>query len=900
MKRLIIFALYLTTLWVGVYGNPSSTPIIYIDSNGVMRWSDTRKEASFFGVNYTLPFAHAYRALGYLKLDRKAAIDKDVYHLSRLGFNAFRIHLWDVELTDGQGNLIENEHLDLMDYLIAKLKERNIHIVITAQTNFGNGYPERNQPTGGFSYQYDKCSIHSHPEAIAAQERYLTALVKHTNSYTGLAYKDDPSIVGFEINNEPCHAGTKDDVKAYINRMIKTIQKTGNRKPVFYNVSHNGYVVEAYYDTPIQGTTYQWYPIGLVSGQTQTGNFLPYVDRYDIPFDQVKGFNKKIRLVYEFDPADILYSYMYPAMARTFRTAGFQWITQFSYDPMDMAFANTEYQTHFLNLAYTPHKAISMKIAAEAAQSLPRGVSYGSYPKDTIFGDGFRVSYIHDLSELNNGTKYYYSNDTGTQPKNASQLVSIAGCGSSPIVTYEGTGAYFIDRLESGVWRLEVMPDAMVVNDPFAKPSLEKEVVTIAYGSWDMTLQIPDLGSEFTLTELSKESKADRVSRLKKEKENGLKEHNAKESTINKSHMNEHSMKDGIIPSLQPGVYLLKRANCVPAQNWNAESSWNNIRLGEYAAPASRATSYHIAHTPLSTIEAGRPLKISAQIIGPSIPDSVVIYTDKVSFWNEYNPTINMERIHGYKYEATIPATEIKEGCFKYNIVVYEGQGNRTYTFPAPTLADNSMYGYSAGIIGNPLDWNYTSNQYWSTNIVAPNSAITLLTVTDTYSGIEAYTLPEWNELERKLLNDSPIEKPLLRFSFTPKGTNPEHFLRSLVKGKIADRKEKVRVCTTLCIRVARDKELPEGLSAGFVTSDGYTYKSLCPTPSKEGIIRIPFDQLRQTDTALLPVAYPSFLKQYFHPETDIPFLPEKIEKLEISIKESKQPIIELGEVWLE
>ena len=130
-----------------------------------------------------------------------------MYHLSRLGFNAYRIHLWDVELTDGEGNLSENDHLDLMDYLIAKLKERNIHIVITAQTNFGNGYPERNEPTSGFSYKYDKCSMHSEPEAIAAQERYLYSLVRHTNPYTGLAYKDDPSIVGFEINNEPCHSG---------------------------------------------------------------------------------------------------------------------------------------------------------------------------------------------------------------------------------------------------------------------------------------------------------------------------------------------------------------------------------------------------------------------------------------------------------------------------------------------------------------------------------------------------------------------------------------------------------------------------------------------------------------------------------------------------------------------
>ena len=67
------------------------------------------------------------------------------------------------------------------------------------------------------------------------------------------------------------------------------------------------------------------------------------------------------------------------------------------------------------------------------------------------------------MSELNNGKKFYYSNHTNTQPKDASQLVSIAGCGSSPIIRYEGTGAYFMDCLEPGVWRLEVMPDAVVV-----------------------------------------------------------------------------------------------------------------------------------------------------------------------------------------------------------------------------------------------------------------------------------------------------------------------------------------------------------------------------------------------------------------------------------------------------
>ena len=662
MKRQFILTfICLLFTFTGMQGKVT-TPIIYIDGNGVMRWSDTHEEASFFGVNYTLPFAHAYRALGYLGLDRKAAIDKDVYHLSRLGLNAYRIHLWDVELTDGQGNLLENEHIDLMDYLIAKLKERNIHIVITAQTNFGNGYPERNIQTGGFSYKYDKCDMHSNPEAIAAQETYLRDLVKHTNPYTGLAYKDDPSIVGFEINNEPCHSGTKEEVKAYINRMLKSMSKAGNRKPVFYNVSHNGYVAEAYYETTVQGTTYQWYPIGLVSGQTQQGNFLPYVDRYDIPFaGKVKEFNKKARMIYEFDPADIMYSYMYPAMVRTFRTAGFQWITQFAYDPIDLAFANTEYQTHFLNLAYTPNKAISMKIAAEAARSLKRGESYGSYPQDTIFGNGFRVSYAEDLSELNNGEKFYYSNQTNTPPKDASKLVSIAGCGSSPIVDYEGTGAYFIDCLESGVWRLEVMPDAVVVNDPFAKPSLKKEVVSIIYGTWDMALRIPDLGKAFTLTALDK-----------------------------KNDRKEETVTNGVICDLRPGVYLLKRNGCTPQQNWKADSRWNSIRIGEFVAPTPRTMDYKVTHTPASIAEAGKALTINAQVAGSVFPDSVIIYTDKVSFWNEHNPYIKMKRTSGYTYQAILPAADIKEDCFKYNIIVC--RGDSTHTYPA----GNSVTGSSS------------------------------------------------------------------------------------------------------------------------------------------------------------------------------------------------------------
>lgn len=101
---------------------------IYIDKSGTMRWTGSNEEASFYGVNYTLPFAHAYRAIRYTNKNHKEAIDKDVYHFARLGFNAYRIHVWDVEISDEEGKLIKNNHLDLLDYLIAKLRERNIYM----------------------------------------------------------------------------------------------------------------------------------------------------------------------------------------------------------------------------------------------------------------------------------------------------------------------------------------------------------------------------------------------------------------------------------------------------------------------------------------------------------------------------------------------------------------------------------------------------------------------------------------------------------------------------------------------------------------------------------------------------------------------------------------------------
>ena len=100
--------------------------LIYIDKEGVVRYSNSNKEAAFFGVNYTVPFAYGYRSHKAMGVDLEKAIQQDVYHMSRLGLDAFRVHMWDVELSDSLGNVLDNEHLKLFDFLIAELKKKNI------------------------------------------------------------------------------------------------------------------------------------------------------------------------------------------------------------------------------------------------------------------------------------------------------------------------------------------------------------------------------------------------------------------------------------------------------------------------------------------------------------------------------------------------------------------------------------------------------------------------------------------------------------------------------------------------------------------------------------------------------------------------------------------------------
>ncbi len=832
-----------------------ATGKIYVDNHGRMRETSTGNEVRYYGVNYTLPFAHAYRAMNKLGVNHKDAIDRDVYHISRMGANAFRLHLWDVELTDSIGNLLDNEHLDLLDYLIESLEKRGIDIILTAQTNFGNGYPERDEPAGGFSYLYDKCEMHSNPDAIEAQKKYLAALANHKNKYTGKTYANDEAIIAMEINNEPCHDTSARQVTSYINAMARTLRKNKWSKPVLYNVSHNMPLAQGYYDADIDGTTFQWYPIGLVSGHRRTGNFLPYVDDYFIPYASMKGYKDKAKVIYEFDPADMLDSYLYPAIARTFAQNGFQWATQFAYDPIDMASYNTEYQTHFLNLAYTPQKAIGMKIASRVMQTTSEGSQTEKYPVDTVFGSA-TVSYKRNLAMWNTPQEYFYTNNTSDQPVLPDSLLHVAGYGTSPIVEYQGRGAYLIDRVSPRTWRLEVMPDVLYTTDPFSKPSLDREAAITINASHPMMLRLPGLGATFHY-----------ISAI---------DPNA---TVGRA-------KDATMP-VSPGVYLLS-SDSTSLRNIDRTAKFGNIAINEYVAPpAPRTIPLHVNHIPVPVHLIDSDLTITAECFGSQMPDSLVIYPEDISFWRKDNKLYTMHKVAPYRYEATIPASMLEDKKeWKYRIAAFKAE--RTKTFPD-------------AIPGAPLDWDYPETEYYTTRLLSHDEPVVLMNAADGTQGIEISTIPDqWGRSYIQPSKNMPLAPDALKFVTRPEADTVTTVLSKNIKNITANTFGKRPDLTSKKLKIRTGAVIgAEEMTVSIVNSEGITFgKTIRLSPNDT--MEIMISEMSLMPTLLCPAPYPTFLKREFMPPSyDSPLELSEAEKVVIAIPNNDAEIEIIG-IWIE
>ena len=804
----------------------------YVDKQGTFRYVNSNKEVKLFGINYTLPFAHGYRAINYLDKNHKEAIDKDVYHLARLDIDAYRVHIWDAEITDSLGNLIKTHQLDLLDYLLFKLKERGIKTLITPFKVGGNGYPERDFPAPGFSSKLGKWQTYSGKEILEKQKRYFTQLLNHTNPYTGLTYKNDPDIIALEINNEPRHDNGQ-IATSYINYMVDVIRKAGFQNPIFYNVSERPEFIDNYLKANIQGCTFQWYPTGLVHNSLLEGNYLPNVSDYKIPFETKKEFKNKARIIYEFDPGDTNSSTLFPAMARSFREAGFQFVAQFAYDPIDLAFANTEYQTHYLNLAYTPSKAISLKIASAAFHEIPKDTSFGKFPLNNKFLNTI-IDADNDLSVYNSEEKFFYSNSTNTYPSNIKKLSEIAGIGSSSVVKYDGTGAYFLDKVEDGVWRLEVLPDLIWVNDPFEKASLKKTVAVLVENTNTVKINLPDLNSNFLI------------------------------KGINKDNTFNTSAKDNQF-QIKPGTYII--ANKRQTDDF-LNKKMNNFYVNEFASIKQNIDKIYLNHTPLEYLNSSENLTIKTTIVSPKAINKV-----EVVLPSGYQKTDNylMSKKGNFEYQVTIPKEKIKNDNFSYYITVYTGKD--TITYP-----DN--------IMGNPLDWDFVSKKMYETNIVINEPEIILFDTSEIH--FDKFLWPrQWNAVKYKIekLTYKDRSKNLLKiYSNNLDAKIPDLTFKVLINDIINSQKQNLQNVNSIVFQGSSGNKNQQKIQIALQLTNGQVFgKTIVLTPENKEH-KIDFSDMKMVPMVLLPRPYPDFQPYFFQSIEKSNFDVTKIEMIQISI----------------
>ena len=858
MRRAFRLLVLSTMSMINIYGQntPKINNLVYVDKQGVLRWTKGNAEASFFGVNYTTPFAHAYRAHKALNVDLEKAIRQDVYHLARLGLDAFRVHVWDTEISDTVGNLLENDHLRLFDFLIAELKKRNIKTIITPIAFWGNGYPERDEATPGFARKYGKGRSTTNDTAIVAQENYMKQFFKHINPYTKLTYVEDPDVIAVELNNEPSHSGPKQGVTNYINRLAAAVRSVGWTKPVYYNIAQSPFYSDAVAKANIDGVSFQWYPTGLVANQEVQGNFLPNVDHYTIPFDSVPEYRTKSKMVYEFDAADVLQSCIYPAIAKSFKEAGMQWVTQFAYDPMDMAYANTEYQTHYLNLAYTPSKAISIMIASEVFHKLPRLKNYGNYPSDSVF-DVFRLSYRNNLSEMNSEQKFYYSNSTSSKPITINKLTAIAGVGNSSIVNYSGSGAYFLDKIEDGVWRLEVMPDAIHVRDPFERASPKKEVTRIQWQTNQMQIMLPDLGAGFNIK--------------------GLNEGNTYSVTAATDNF-----------QVQPGTYLLTRTGKNISANKNSIGA---IGLNEFAAPKPFSTELFLRHEPFTEVSAGKSFTITAKVVGIDT-GRVTLQIGRLGGGGPGGGTRNIPMVRKTlsDFTAEVHADLITPGVLNYKILLQKA--NEFTVFPG-------------NYKGNPFAWDNYYNETWKTFVVPDNARLEIFNPTIDRA---ARIYPGF----RRGFQSSYItgEKPgqlILRLTATElSGDHTIGFLQYF-GNKLQGRITEINSFNKLMIRVRTTEAQPVKAKVTLTDKDAFSFAAYITLTNNFQDIELPLNNLLADSVLLLPRPYPGFLPLWFKSSGNASFKLSEIEKIQVTIgtdvpeSEFKKPYgLEIESIWLE
>jgi hypothetical protein len=381
------------------------------------------------------------------------------------------------------------------------------------------------------------------PGAVEAARQYTRALLNRQNPYDKTLYKDNPAIALIEPVNEPDYLtrekleeiprmqrvyqdwlrakGRQDNAEAfaafryktaldYINGMVGVIRAEGAKQPLVWNcgwprrIQHNEEIFQAIADSKIDAISYCLYPgqddlkapFWKYPENLSDHNYLPYLqkvsDREDwMGWIRAPRFASKAKVVYEFETMCNQKTYLFPAMAKLFRSTGAQVAALWTYALS--SYAPYCGGTHVFNLETTPGKAASFMIAGNVFRDLPRGVPFTTTANDADEFQGFSLSYPLDLSVAVTSDSLIHS---GPLPEGFALLPQkprrIVGVGDSPFISYAGTGLHFLEQTSETLFRLTILPHARFLSPHWISKNDGTPVVELdRTTTFPLRLQLP-------------------------------------------------------------------------------------------------------------------------------------------------------------------------------------------------------------------------------------------------------------------------------------------------------------------------------------------------------------------------------------------------------------------------
>ena len=502
----------------------NATPLRQIVSdNGVLKYADG-KEVALFGTNYYPMSWYQYLNMRDSGIDMKDAINKDLDHMKKMGVQVVRVHIMDREMSDDNGNLVNSQHLDLLDYTFAECIKRDMYIYITAVAWWWSPVELENS----FSSIYIKPEMQFNPKAKDAGANFTKNILNHINPYTNIAYKDEKAVALIEIMNEPYYfvygdlssqsydpqgekkesidkaRDTFNDIwkkwllkynlkessesfglfmyslqRDYITQMTEVIKSTNTKAPIAINygfAQQTDYLIEAIADSEVDAITNGIYPGGLgrqVDGVNQMPDFIE---------DEGANFpaywctndgrlENKAKVFYEFDnDGTVFCGYMYPAMVGAMRNGGIQIACQFQYDTLVTSDKNSDWDVHYLNYYYTPAKSLAFMIAANAFDNIKRGEKPVSISKDEMIFENMASSFSKNMAIYADKDKLIYSknlNDWQPYPIEIPEEPKyIAGLGESEFISWDGSGAYTFEIIDKNNASLVINPNVTFKGNP--------------------------------------------------------------------------------------------------------------------------------------------------------------------------------------------------------------------------------------------------------------------------------------------------------------------------------------------------------------------------------------------------------------------------------------------------